>query len=69
MLTRPDWHIACCGECGARYHKDLIEYPEEHEAIEKILLRRVRRDQQNWDDSQGVAELEKENQLPEVLIP
>lgn len=69
MLTRPDWGIAYCGECGARYHSDQVEYPEEHEAIEKILLRRVRRDQQNWDVRQTVDELELENKLPEVLTP
>lgn len=69
MLTRPEWRLACCGECGARYHSDRVVYPNEYKAIEKILLRRVQREQQNWDDRQGVPELEKENKLPEVLTP
>ena len=69
MLTRPDWRLACCSECGARYHLGRIVYPKNYKAIEKILLRRVRRDQQNWDDRQSVGELEKENKLPEVLTP
>ena len=69
MLTRPEWGVAYCGECGARYHKDQVEYPEEHKDIERILLRRVRRDQQNWDDRQTAPELEVENRLPEVLTP
>lgn len=69
MLTRPDWGIACCGECGARYSASQLHFPERYDAIEKILLRRVRRDQQNWDDRQNVDELKKENQLPEVLTP
>ena len=69
MLTRPDWGLACCGECGARYSPERVHFPEHYDAIEKILLVRVRRDQQNWDDRQGVAELEKENNLSEVLTP
>ncbi len=69
MLTRPTWGVAYCGECGARYHKDQVGFPEDHEAIEKILLRRVRRDQQNWDNRQSTAELAQENRLPEVITP
>jgi hypothetical protein len=69
MLTQPHWRIACCGECGARYSSARVHFPENIEAIEKILLRRVRRDQQNWDDRQSVDELKKENRLPEVLTP
>ncbi len=69
MLTRPDWGIACCGECGARYSPDRVRFPERYDTIEKILLRRVRRDQQNWDKRQSVEELEQENQSSEVLTP
>lgn len=69
MLTRPQWGVAYCGECGARYHRNYVVYPTDYEAIEKLLMLRVRRDQQNWDDRQTVDELEKENQLPEVLTP
>ena len=81
MLTRPEIGVAYCGECGARYHKGqgvivmsvslvgFVKYPAEYRAIEKILLKRVRRDQQNWDDRQSVGDLERENQLPEVITP
>ena len=69
MLTRPEWGVAYCGECGARYHKEQVAFPADHKAIEKILLRRVRRDQQNWDERQSVGELANENRLTEVLTP
>ncbi len=69
MLTRPEWGVAYCGECGARYHKDHVAFPEEHEALETALLSRLRREQQNWDDRQTVEELERENRSPEVLTP
>ena len=69
MLTRPEWNVAFCGECGARYREDQVKFPADHKAIEKILLRRVQRRQQNWDKRQSVGELEQENQLPEVITP
>ncbi|MCP4299433.1 MAG: hypothetical protein GY783_02505 [Gammaproteobacteria bacterium] len=69
MLTRPEMGVAYCAECGALYHKTQVEYPRESDAIERILLRRVRREQQNWDWRQTVEALEQENQSPEVLTP
>lgn len=69
ILTRPEWGVAYCGECGARYHIKQVEFPKNYKAIEKILLRRVRRDQQNWAQPQTIADLQKENKLPEVVTP
>ena len=69
ILTRPQWGVAYCGECGARYHIEQVEFPPQYKAIEKILLRRVRRDQQNWDHTQTVGDLASENELPEVITP
>lgn len=69
ILTRPEWGVAYCGECGARYHLDQVEFPKQYKAIEKILLRRVRRDQQNWEYPQTVGDLASENELPEVVTP
>lgn len=69
MLTRPEWGVAYCGECGARYHIDEVEFPKEYKAIEKILLQRVRRDQQNWEFPQTPGDLASENELPEVVTP
>jgi len=69
MLTRPDWRMALCGECGARYQGQRVSFPKQHAEIEAILLRRVRRDQQNWDSTQDVRELEEENRLAEVVTP
>lgn len=67
MLTRPSWGVAYCAECGARY--EAVVFPSEHAKIEAVLLRRVRRDQQNWDARQSFDELEAENELTEVLTP
>ena len=69
MLTRGTWGVAYCGECGARYHKGQVKFPDDYENIEIILLRRVKRSQQNWDDRQNVGDLARENSLPEVLTP
>lgn len=67
MLTRPDWGVAYCAECGARYWR--VVFPADYEAATAILLSRVRRDQQNWDATQTVKELAEENKLPEVITP
>ena len=69
MLTRPGeaWGVAYCGECGARYGGGRVVFPAEADGIERILLERVRRDQQNWDARQTVAELRLENSHPEVV--
>lgn len=67
--TRPEWGVAYCGECGARYRKGMVVYPERHAAIGEVLSRRVNRSQQNWDDRQTVEDLEAENEREEVLTP
>lgn len=69
MLTRPEWKVAYCGECGARYHNEQVEFPADFLDIEAALLVRVRRDQQNWDKRQDVEALRDENKLPEVVTP
>ncbi len=75
MLTRPSWGVAYCAECGARYERGTypnahaVVFPEAYAVIEKLLLRRVRRDQQNWDARQSFDELQAENERAEVLTP
>ena len=69
ILTRPEWGVAYCGECGARYRKGQVVFPTNHAAISRALSRRVRRDQQNWDDRQTVEDLEAENRKQEVITP
>ena len=66
MLTRADWGVAYCGECGERYNPGSVNYPEDFKAAERILLARVRRDQQNWNSTQSLAALAAENRLAEV---
>ena len=66
MLTRPDWGVAFCGGCGARYQKEKVVFPRRPNRFERPLLVRVRRDQQNWTDEQTVEDLEAENLRPDV---
>ena len=66
MLTRPDWGVAFCATCGARYHQKRVKFPRRWKRIANILRIRVKREHQNWDDRQTVEELEAENDLPEV---
>lgn len=67
MLTRPDWGVAYCASCGARYHRKYVVFPRDFLRISKALLVRVRRDQQNWDDRQKPEDLELENERPDVM--
>ena len=66
MLTRPDWGVAYCGGCGARYHEKHVIFRRRARQFERPLLVRVRRDQQNWTDAQTVEDLEAENLRPDV---
>lgn len=66
MLTRPDWGVAFCATCGARYHYKRVKFPRDPQSFERPLLVRVRRDQQNWDDRQTVEDLELENKREDV---
>lgn len=63
MFTRPDWAVAYCAECGAKYDRGKVKFPPTHEEIAKLLCRRVRRDQQNWKATQSVEDLCAENEL------
>lgn len=73
MYTRPDWGVAYCGECGARYGVGQVRFPANFAAIERILCRRPQRDTQQWGMhplcpdryEQTPDELERENE--EVL--
>lgn len=60
MLTRPDWAIACCSECGAYYDKELLTFPQNPRIVE-ALLARPDRDTQNWDHLQTAEDLIREN--------
>jgi len=59
-LTRPDWGLACCMECGAFYPADKVIFPEQTEEITTILCKRARRDQQNWT-CESLEALQEEN--------
>lgn len=61
MLTRPDWGVAFCGECGARYEEGKVVFPQDHTAIAKILCRRPERATQNWTTDQTSEDLAREN--------
>lgn len=67
MLTRPDWAVAYCAECGARY-LDVV-FPANYGEIERVLCARPQRESQNWGIppempdryEQAVEELVREN--------
>lgn len=67
MFTRPDWALACCGECGALYEPGTIVFPDQADAAVQILLRRPNRDSQNWRNPnlnrplQTIEDLAREN--------
>lgn len=63
MYTRPDWGVAYCAECGARYNKGMVRFGEDADKIAEVLCLRLKREQQNWDSSQSLAELVDENNL------
>lgn len=46
MLTREDWAVAFCGECGARYRG--IAFPSNFQDIERLLCQRPDRTTQHW---------------------
>ena len=61
MLTRPDWGIACCAQCGAVYNESLVVFPEDASEISQILCLRPERNSQNWLLPETVADLHDEN--------
>jgi hypothetical protein len=61
VLTRPDWGVANCIECGARYPAGTIAFPDDP-SIQHLLLLRPVVETQNWDNKQTAADLLKENE-------
>jgi hypothetical protein len=63
MFTRPDWGIACCAQCGAKYAPGMVVFPEDVEwaLILEALLVRPDPETQNWDNKQNAADLWREN--------
>ena len=59
-LTRPDWGVAYCAECGAKYDTTKVIFPEEHEAITAILLDRPMLNR-NWITGETLEALRQEN--------
>jgi hypothetical protein len=65
MYTRPDWGVAYCVECGARYGWAQVTFPKEYKEIERLLCLRVRREHQNWDKTQDLESLRAESRVME----
>ena len=61
MLTRPDWNLACCTECGAFYEDDKLIFPSDRRIVEALLARPSRANQ-HWDDQQTADDLLRENE-------
>ncbi len=60
VLTRPDWGVAFCATCGARYEQGMVIFPSDPR-IENALLLRPNPDTQHWDDRQTAEDLLREN--------
>lgn len=60
MLTRPDWGIANCIQCGARYDQGTIAFPADENIVRALLIRPIP-ETQNWDEKQTAADLWREN--------
>lgn len=61
MLTRPDWGIAGCAECGAFYPKGKVRFPTNHAEIQEVLCRRPVRSTQSWLPTESIDDLRREN--------
>lgn len=59
VLTRPDWRLGCCIQCGAVYR--TIDFPAACHDIERVLLERPCRENQNWLIGQTFLDLLMEN--------
>lgn len=61
MFTHPEWRLACCAECGATYRG--VIFPDDLAAITAHLLKRPRRETQNWEPGESAWKLKVENLL------
>jgi hypothetical protein len=59
MYTHPLWKMACCGECGAVY-RDVV-FPMDWPFIERELLKRPVRANQNWFPTETLDMLQRES--------
>lgn len=55
----PEWRLACCSGCGAIH--DQVEFPEEREEIERVLLKRPNHAHRNWQAGETIDGLRREN--------
>lgn len=60
MLTRPDWNLACCTDCGAFYEDEQLRFPSDDRIVQALLVR-PQRDTQHWDNKQTAEDLIFEN--------
>jgi len=56
--AHPDWHLACCFECGAIYR--YLDVPIDRAEIESVLVRRPMA-HRHWVVGETVADLAREN--------
>jgi hypothetical protein len=63
VLTHREWKIACCAECGAVFRD--VQFPEQADEIERLLLARPDRTKQNWE-GESVRRLRLENSLHRI---
>ncbi len=60
MFVRPEWPLACCPQCGARYA--AVAFPPDIAALTTLLCRRPDPENQNWQPPETVDDLRRENE-------
>ncbi len=68
--TDPEWKIACCFGCGAIWR---VKFPDDWEAIEKLLVERPVQLHRNWEAPETLIDLiaeqlEHGDRMPEELL-
>ncbi len=57
--VQPEWHLACCGECGCQMRH--VDVPRDYQKIEVALLERPHRENQNWLPGETLFDILREN--------
>jgi hypothetical protein len=67
IATDPEWGVAYCAECGARYGAGMVNFPADATEIDRILCQRPERETQNWEPGETLDDLIIENEKRGVM--
>jgi len=57
--VQPEWCLSCCSECGCQMRR--VDIPTNYQQIERVLLERPNRENQNWLPGETLDDLLREN--------